>query len=211
MSEYNRDQWHGLTAIRDALGQMTEEEVEALRASLSPYLEFRRGLAGFHARYFHDYCRRACYETGLSACCGFESIITFFADQLITRLLVTKAEMDLLVQVLKRPNTTGRCVFLGAQGCRWRLPPISCAMFYCEQAKASVFADAPEAAAIFEELRLLEKRFTHPDQPVLFDDLECHFRRKGLQTPQMYYHFSPGLLRLKAKGGILDDSLRIRK
>jgi hypothetical protein len=84
-------------------------------------------------------------------------------------------------------------------------------MFYCEQAKVAVFADAPEAAAIFEELRLLEKRFTHPDQPVLFDDLERHFRRKGLQTPQMYYHFSPGLLRLKAKGGILDESLRIRK
>ena len=103
MGEYNRDQWLGLTSIRDALEQMPEAELEALRASLSPYLEFRRDLAVFHTRCFQNYCHKACFETELSACCGFESIITFFADQLITCLLVKKAELDLLVQVLERP------------------------------------------------------------------------------------------------------------
>jgi hypothetical protein len=211
MSEYNRDQWLGLTAILDALEQMPEGEREALHASLWHYLEFRRELATFHARYFHDYCRRACHETGLSVCCGFESIFTFFADHLISCLLANKADRDLLVRILKRPNITGKCVFLDVHGCRWRLPPVSCAMFYCDPAKEAIFADAPEAGALFEELRRREKQFTHPDRPVLFDDLERHFRRKGLQTPHMYYHFSPGLLRLKAKAGILDESLRIHE
>src|SRR5512139_1247787 len=78
MSEYQRDQWLSLTAIRGALEEIPAVERESLRSSLSGYLVFRRELADFHSRHFHEYCRRACYETGLSACCGFESIITFF-------------------------------------------------------------------------------------------------------------------------------------
>ena len=210
MSEYQRDQWLSLTAIRRALEEIPAVERESLRSSLSEYLIFRRELADFHARHFYEHCRRACYETGLSACCGFESIITFFADQLISCLLSEPADAEDLMRVLERPNTTGKCVFLGADGCRWRLPPISCAMFYCDQAKNAVWRDDPDTAAAFEVLRRREKDFTHPDKPVLFDDLERGFRQMGLQTPHMYYHSSPGLVLLKARAGILDESLRIR-
>jgi hypothetical protein len=209
-SEYQRDQWCSLTAIRDALAKMPEAELETLRGSLPAYLAFREELAAFHSRYFHEHCRLACYETGLSACCGFESIITLFADQLITCLLSEAADLEALIGVLERPNASGKCVFMDTKGCRWRLPPISCAMFYCDPAKQIVWQDEPEAAALFEELRRREKEFTHPVQPVLFDNLERGFRRMGLQTPHMYYHFSPGLVRIKAKAGILDESLRIR-
>jgi hypothetical protein len=210
-SEYNRDQWLSLTTIRGALEQMPTNEIDALRASLVPYLEFRRDLAAFHDRHFQQYCHQACFETGLSACCGFESIITFFADQVITCLVSDRDDRDLLVRILERPNTTGKCVFLGARGCQWRLPPISCAMFYCEPARKAVLANEKEAVAHFEELCRRDKQFTEPLRAVLFDDLERHFRHKGLATPHMFYHFSPGLLRLKAKAGILDETLRIHK
>jgi hypothetical protein len=210
MSEYQRDQWLSLTTIRRALEEIPAVEHESLRSSLSEYLVFRRELADFHSRHFHEYCRRACYETGLSACCGFESIITFFADQLISCLLSETADLEDLMRVLERPNATGKCVFLGAEGCRWLVPPISCAMFYCDQAKNAVWRGNPDTTAAFEALRRREKDFTHPDKPVLFDDLERGFRQMGLQTPHMYYHSSPGLVLLKARAGILDESLRIR-
>lgn len=83
-------------------------------------------------------------------------------------------------------------------------------MFYCDQVKSAVWQEVPDAAAVFEAFRRREKEFTHPDKPVLFDDLDRSFGRMGLQTPHMYYHSSPGLVLLKAKSGILDESLRIR-
>ena len=210
MSEYQRDQWLSLTAIREALGVISEDERECLMASLTDYLTFRQELAAFHAGHFREYCRKACYQTKLSACCGFESIITFFADQLINSLLSTPDEQEALIQLLTQPNTKRKCVFVAETGCLWRLPPISCAMFYCDQAKTDVWGEMPGAVAVFDAFRHREKAFTHPDRPVLFDDLERTFRRKGLQTPHMYYHSSPGFLHLKARSGILDESLRIR-
>ena len=41
------------------------------------------------------------------------------------------------------------------------------------------------------------KRFTWPDRPVLFDDLEQYFMDAGCTSPHMYLHNSPGLLRVK--------------
>jgi|WetSurSiteA1Bulk_404760.scaffolds.fasta_scaffold41431_1 hypothetical protein len=210
MSEYQRDQWLSLTAIREALQFTSESERELLRATLSDYLAFRNQLASFHAHHFGEYCRNACYQTELSACCGFESIITFFADQLINSLLGTPNDQEALIRILEQPNTTRKCVFLGDNGCLWRLPPISCAMFYCDPAKTAVWREMPDASTVFDDFRRREKMFTHPDRPVLFDDLERTFRRRGLQTPHMYYHSSPGLVKLKARVGILDESLRIR-
>jgi hypothetical protein len=75
-------------------------------------------------------------------------------------------------------------------------------MFYCNQVKKDIFAEGTEAKALFEELRIREKEFTYPARPVLFDDLEKYFMRLGLDSPHMYYHKSPGILRLKAKSGV---------
>ena len=40
---------------------------------------------------------------------------------------------------------------------------------------------------------------TWPDRPVLFDELEKLFIKEGYDSPLMYCHKSPGLLRLKSK------------
>jgi len=50
-------------------------------------------------------------------------------------------------------------------------------------------------------LEAKRKRFTWPDQPVLFDDLESYFMKSGYRSPLMYLHNSPGLLRVKQKAG----------
>jgi hypothetical protein len=41
--------------------------------------------------------------------------------------------------------------------------------------------------------------YTWPSRPVLFDKLEELFIQEGFDSPIMYFHHSPGLLRLKAK------------
>jgi len=127
VSEYQRDQWLSLTAIGGVLEQIPADHLESLWASLSEYLVFRQELAAFHAQHFHEYCRKACHETGLSACCGFESIITFFADQLISCLLSDPADMEALIRVLERPNTMGNssssALMVAGGGChRFRVP-----------------------------------------------------------------------------------------
>jgi hypothetical protein len=203
-SEYNRDQLASFTAIRDACRRLSEAALRRLLERLQPYLEFRRELEAFQHRYLRQYCRRSCFATGLSACCGFESIITFFADQAITFLIAAAEERHALFDVLEHPGAAGKCVFLGPTGCIWRLPPVTCALFLCDRAKQTVFADDPAAAVLWQGFREGEKRFTHPVQPVLFDELERVFLELGAESPHMYFHSSPGLLRLKARAGILD-------
>ena len=206
ISEYNRDQLLSLQAIHKACGRLPDVEILSLVERLGPYIEFRRQLESHQSQYFRDTCEANCFSTGLSACCGFESIITFFADHVINFLLSTPGENGRIVSVLGRANRTGRCVYLQATGCIWRLSPISCAMFLCEDAKQTVFTRHPEAVAPWAELREREKDYTYPTQPVLFDDLEKVFRGLGVDSPNMYFHTSPGLLRLKARAGILEKS-----
>ena len=109
--------------------------------------------------------------------------------------------MEAIFNKLEQPNRTSHCVFLGESGCIWSLPPISCAMFLCEKAKRSVFDENPYAKAVWDELLRLEKDYTHPTQPVLFDDIESYFILLGVDSPHMYFHQSPGLLHLKSRSG----------
>jgi hypothetical protein len=206
ISEYNRDQLLSLQAIDDASPGLPDAEIRSLAASLSPYLEFRRQLEGYQSRYFVDICAASCFSTGLSACCGFESIITFFADHVINYLLSTVEERKRLFSILRQANRSGRCVYLQVTGCLWRLRPISCAMFLCEDARQAVFARCPEAEALWAELREWEKDYTYPTRPVLFDYVERVFRGLAVHSPHMYFHTSLGLLRLKARAGILEKS-----
>jgi hypothetical protein len=206
ISEYNRDQLRSLEAIRDTCRRLPESEIHSLIESLQPYLEFRQQSERYQARYFRDICSGSCFSTGLSACCGFESIITFFADHVINFLLSTAEETGRLFSVLGQPNRTGRCVYLHPTGCLWRLTPISCAMFLCDDAKHAAFGRCPDAAPPWVELREREKDYTCPTKPVIFDDLEKVFRALAVDSPHMYFHTSPGLLRLKARAGILEKS-----
>jgi hypothetical protein len=199
VSEYQRDQWQSFKAIEKACRGLLSGELDELKESLASYLQFRRTLDDFQVQFFETYCRTTCYESKLSACCGFESIFTFFADQVITLLLSTSEELEALFRKLEQPNRTGRCVYLAETGCIWRVRPISCAMFLCELAKQHALSGDCDAEAAWKELREAENAYTYPIQPVLFDDLERVFIELGVDSPHMYFHKSPGLLRLKAR------------
>jgi len=207
VSEYQRDQRNSFRAIEKACRGLLHGEREKLKESLESYLQFRRTLDDFQEQVFGAFCRITCFESKLSACCGFESIFTFFADQVITLLLSTPEELETLFHKLEQPNQTGNCVYLGESGCIWRVRPISCAMFLCEQAKQNAFSDDRDAEAAWGELREAEKAYTYPVQPVLFDDLERVFIALGIDSPHMYFHKSPGLLRLKARSGLAGQPL----
>ena len=72
-------------------------------------------------------------------------------------------------------------------------------MFLCDRSKDQVFSKNPELKSEWELLEAKRKRYTWPDQPVLFDDLESYFMKSGYHSPLMYLHNSPGLLRVKQK------------
>jgi hypothetical protein len=135
----------------------------------------------------------------LSACCSKEGIITFFADVVINALVSGEAEMRSLLRVLATENKGSKCIYLGPEGCLWRLKPIVCEMFVCKDALSHIFNSAPEARQKWEELKELQKRFTWPDRPVLFDVVEDTFLKAGYTSTLMYLHNSPGLLRLKQR------------
>lgn len=199
ISEYNIDQLSAFRDLAEAVNMLNEEEASGLRQAILPYLEFRRELDHFSHIHFEPYCSKTCFETRLSACCGFESIFTFFADQVITYMESKPEEMDAIFRVLDRPNTSKRCVYLGESGCLWRVRPVSCAMFFCDQAKEAILVEQSKALGSWKALQAKEKDFTWPARPVLFDEIEVFFRKKGLDSPHMYFHRSPGLLRIKKK------------
>ncbi len=204
VSRYNLDQWDGFTAILRALEKMDRTEIEFLRELSQPYLRFREALEAFQRLYLEPLCVRTCYETGVSACCGFESIFTFFADQVVTLLFSREEEIATLLDVLQKPNKTRRCVYLGSRGCLWKIRPISCTMFFCDEVKNTLIHDSAALQEEWERFQAWEKEFTWPDKEVLFDLLEKHFLHRGVETPFMYFHKSPGLLRVKARAGLGD-------
>jgi hypothetical protein len=201
-SDYNRDQLISHRAIASAISRFSTAAVAELNERVSPYLRFRRDVEDFYRRYFAPACHNACFTTKLSACCGFESIIIFFADQVINYRLSTPLEITNIMKALARPNTSNKCVYLGEEGCIWKLRPITCAMFFCEQAKTVVFQEHPKAKSILSDLQGQEKEFTWPIKPVLFDEIEKQFISLGVESPLLYFHHSPGLLRLKARAVI---------
>lgn len=202
ISEYNSDQLSAFQDLAQAMDLLSKEEVLGLRQAILPYLEFRREVDQFSQTHFEPYCSRMCFETRLSACCGFESIFTFFADQVITFLESEPEEMDAILKVLGRPNTTKNCVYLGEKGCLWKVRPISCAMFFCDQAKEAILVEQTKALATWRALQAKEKDFTWPARPVIFNEIEAFFKKKGLDSPHMYFHLSPGLMRIKKKAGL---------
>jgi hypothetical protein len=72
-------------------------------------------------------------------------------------------------------------------------------MFLCDHVKNQILGKDRSLRKRWEGLRRRERLYTWPTRPVLFDELETLFRAAGLDSPLMYFHKSPGLLRLKAR------------
>lgn len=201
-SDYNRRQEEVLLVVRDHLARIPDPERQSLRKSLQPYLEFRDETARFQEEHLSAACTLRCFHDGTSACCGREGILTFFADVVINLLLSTDEEADLLLSRLLDDKGGPNCVYLGENGCAWKLKPITCEMFLCDHAKEELSGGDGSRGRRWKELRGREKIYTYPDRPVLFDGLEKLFLDAGIENAMMYCHKSPGLLLLKKRHGV---------
>jgi hypothetical protein len=197
MSSYNQEQSDALDIVQRYVAGLGEAEKADLVGSLDDYLRFRQSVDDFLRAHFGSVCSQTCYQSRLSACCSREGIVTFFGDVVINVLLSTPQEIDRLAETLRQGDNDVKCIYLGRHGCLWRLKPIVCAMFLCDRAENGVFRDRPALRRQWEAYREHKKRFTWPDRPVLFDDLESIFIADGCTSPLMYLHNSPGLIRVK--------------
>ena len=201
---YHHEQLQTLQLVRKYLDSLTPQAY-TLKDTLTDYLAFRNDLDHFLTRHFNDICSENCFRSRLSACCSREGIVAFFADVLVNAVMSNDEQLDRIESVLSQANTGFKCVFLGDEGCLWQITPIVCAMFLCDSARDKVFDGKEELRQCWEALEAQKKRFTWPDRPVLFDDLEALFSDAGLHSPLMYLHDSPGLLRVKKLAGLDGD------
>lgn len=201
-SRYNREHLDTFRLVRRYLAGLSRGERSRLHERVRFYLAFRSEVRRFQEDHFFRVCTIKCFQDRTSACCAREGIAAFFADVVVNTLLSPPEELETLMQVLSDPPDGPNCVYLGPSGCLWHLKPIACEMFLCDHARRSVLAGDETAAEQWEEFRARERRYTWPDRPVLFDDLESLFLDAGLQSPLMYCHKSPGLLRLKSRAGL---------
>jgi hypothetical protein len=74
-------------------------------------------------------------------------------------------------------------------------------MFLCDPVQEQVFAADPSLRGQWDQLLQAAKGYRWPDRPVLFDRLEQIFIEAGCQSPIMYLHNSPGLIRVKKRAG----------
>lgn len=198
ISEYNQQQKDAILMVRQHLSHLPDSELRWLKQRLRSYLAFREAAASFQETHFADLCSEKCFTSSTSACCGREGIITFFADVVVNMLLSTQEEIDVLLDILDTDTGGLNCVYLNQTGCLWRAKPIVCEMFLCDHAKNLVLDNSNALKSQWEQFRQRERRYTWPTRPVLFDELEAYFIAAGFDSPLMYLHRSPGLLRLKA-------------
>jgi hypothetical protein len=199
ISEYNQDQLEAIQLVQRHLGTFSKGQMGRLRRRIGPYLQFRSEVADFQKQHFSEVCTEKCFTSQTSACCGREGIATFFADVVMNVLLSSEEDVEGLLRALSEDTGGLKCVYLHEKGCLWRLKPIVCEMFLCEHARDTVLGKDESLRDQWEKHRHREKRYTWPSSPVLFDELEEEFIRAGLDSPLMYFHRTPGLLRVKAK------------
>ena len=197
MNSYQQEQAQTLSLVRRYLVDISAAERQRLISQIADYLLFRQEVETFLNTYFSKICTQKCYQSQRSACCSRDGIITFFGDVVINTLVAAEDEIELLAAAIQKPYDRFKCIYLGAVGCLWRVKPIFCEMFLCKTAAQEVFGQKPQADEIWNGMKKRRKRFTWPDRPVLFDDLERYFMDAGYSSPLMYLHNSPGLLRIK--------------
>jgi hypothetical protein len=113
--------------------------------------------------------------------------------------------VDGLIDTLHRPNAGFKCIYLTETGCAWKMKPIVCQMFLCDRAERDVLEKSAAARRRWAHFKTLKNGFTWPDRRVLFDDLERYFMDAGLTSSLMYFHKSPGLLRVKRRAGFMRE------
>jgi hypothetical protein len=202
MSEYNQQQEDAILMVRQHLSHLPVSKLRWLKQRIKSYVQFRKAVQSFQQEHFSDICSEKCFTSSTTACCGREGIITFFADVVINVLLSTDKQIDTLLEILERDTGGSNCVYLNENGCLWRCKPIVCEMFLCKAAKDSVLVQNENLAAQWSGFCRRERMYTWPTRPILFDELEAFFLHRGFDSPLMYLHKSPGLLRLKAKYGL---------
>ena len=203
MSEYNQQQKDAILMVRQYLSYLPASRLRWLKQRIKSYVQFRKAVNSFQEEHFSDICSKKCFTSRTSGCCGREGIITFFADVVINVILSTPGQIDALLETLERDTGGFNCVYLNENGCLWLWKPIVCEMFLCDVAKESVLVKSESLASQWSELRRRERMYTWPTRPVLFDELEGFFINGNFDSPLMYLHKSPGLLRLKAKHGLV--------
>ena len=202
MSAYNEEQLYTLKMVSATISAMNSMEMERLKTKARDYLSFREEVAAFSSAHLADLCKKKCYDTGISACCTREGIITYFADVVINVLFSTKDRLDLLEKALVAPSQSTQCVYLSPAGCLWTIKPIVCEMFFCDWLMEAAHTATPAIRDRIADLKARQKNYTWPDKPVIFDRIEAIFMGKGLTSPLMYFHTSPGLMRIKKKAGL---------
>jgi hypothetical protein len=203
---YHQEQIEAISMVREHLSDLSRSERKDLKTLTSDYFQFREEAGAFLEEHFSQICTDKCFRDRLSACCSREGIITFFADVVINGLLSSDGELQGLLDVLQKPDNGSKCIYLGARGCLWKIKPIVCEMFLCDHAVNSILSHTSAVRASWEEFEVRRKRFTWPDQPVLFDRVERIFMDAGYSSTLMYLHQSPGLLRVKKLAKSIDQA-----
>ena len=201
--DYCTEQRLNQDIVQQFFERSPDGERSLIRDMCRDYLHFRKELAQFQSRYFETICSAACFQQQRSACCNKDGIITFFADLVVNALVSEPQELEELSACLRHPRNDMKCVYLGPQGCRWRIKPIVCEMFVCDRAQREIFDADADASAIWEGLKKRELSFRWPDRPVLFDEIESRFMAAGVRSSLMYLHISPGLIRVKKRAGLI--------
>ena len=196
-NEYNRDQIEAFAMVRQYLRAFSRSRISQIKQWIKPYLRFRDDVADFQRQYFSEICTQKCFTSQTSACCNREGIATFFADVVINVLLSSDREVDALLDILSWDRGGFKCIYLTEDGCLWRLKPIVCEMFLCKHAKDAVLENNDVLGTQWKKFRRRERRYTWPSRPVLFDKLEELFIQGDFDSPLMYFHHGPGLLRVK--------------
>ena len=197
MNAYQQEQLEALRIVRQGLARLSTSGRRRLDHEIEPYCRFRTSVDIFLDRYLKGICTRLCYRSRTSACCSRDGIIAFFADVVINALTAEKEELDRLEKAIQHPSNEGKCIFLAESGCLWRIKPVVCEMFLCDEAENRVFGKDPGVLNQWVAFKEEKKRFTWPDQPVLFEKLEAFFMASGCSSSLMYIHKSPGLMRIK--------------
>jgi hypothetical protein len=203
LTSYQHEQLEALELATSYLEGLAPHEREWLNNLVRTYIAFRAELDDFLKLNFSRYCTSSCYTTQTSACCSRDGIITFWADLLINAHTSDQRHLERLQRAIKHPLKPQKCIYLGPEGCLWHVRPLVCTMFLCDDALAMAFKNNPEAERRWESLNQKAKGFRWPDRPVLFDRLEACCMAAGINSPLMYLHNSPGLLRVKRKAGLV--------
>jgi len=127
----------------------------------------------------------------------------FWADVAINAAWSNGEQLDDLEAAIRQPAFQHKCIFLGDQGCRFKVRPLVCAMFLCEPVLNEVFTnEQDERCRQWRSLESEAKQYRWPDRPVLFDWFEIRFMALGCRSSLMHINTSPGLMRIKKQAGL---------